>query len=144
MLAITPTESSIPLSHRAYELPAQDLRDLLPGPPIGRDLLLKQCLGNVDFALTLLHEFEKTSPARLAAFDAALAQHDHDAVVCQAHGLKGVAGILAFNNLMEICSNLESTTSLADWNHTHGLIHQLRGEVQRILEDIPKLDLKGQ
>ena len=139
---MAPTECSIHPSHRDYQQSTDDLQDLLPAPPIDRVRLLEQCLGNVDFALSLLDEFDKTSPARLDGFDAALAQHDHDAVVCQAHGLKGVAGILAFNHLTGICSNLESTTSHADWNQMHDLIQKLRREVQRILEDIPNFGLK--
>ena len=112
---------------------------MLLAPPIDRDWLLEQCVDNLDFALTLLNEFEKSSPARLDAFDAALAAHNHAAIADQAHALKGVAGILAANSLMQVCANLESTAADADWNHTRDLIRQLRHELQRMLDFIPHI-----
>lgn len=139
MSTITPTEYSIHPPHRDYQLPADDFQDLLSAPPIDRVRLLEQCLGNVDFALSLLDEFDKTIPARLDGFDSALAQLDNDAIGCQAHALKGVAGLLAFNNLMEICSNLESANRDADWNHIHDLLQQLRREARRTIEFIPNI-----
>ena len=137
--SITPTEYSIHPSHVAYELPAHELQDLLPAPPIDRDRLVEQCVESLDFALTLLAEFERTSPSRLDAFDTALAEHNHAAIAFNAHGLKGVAGILAADALMETCLNLESTTSDADWNQTCDLIQQLRHEMQRAIDYIPNL-----
>lgn len=141
MTAITtiPTARAIHPSPGTYELPARDLQDLQSAPPIDRNQLLEQCVNNWNFALMLLDEFKKTSPSRLDAFDAALVERNHAAISAKAHGLKGVAGILAANNLMEICSNLESTTSHADWDQTRDLIQQLHHEMQRTIDDIPNI-----
>lgn len=135
---ITPTQDSIQTSHRAYELPTGDFQDLLAAPPIDRDRLLDQCLGNLDFALMLLDEFAKTSPSRLEGFDAALAERNHATIATKAHALRGTAGILAANALMETCANLESSAKQdADWNLTHNLVQQLHHEIQRAIDFIP-------
>ena len=129
-ITITPTASSTHPSHRVSEQPA---------PPIDRDRLLERCLNNLDFALTLLDAFETTSPARLAAFDAALAEHDHAAIAAEAHGFKGVVGVLTGNALMQICSHLEAAAMDADWNRTRDLIQQLHHETQRMIDFIPNI-----
>ena len=136
---ITPTECSIDASHHAYELSAREIRDLLPAPPIDRDRLLEQCLGNVDFALMMLDEFAKTSPSRLEGFDTALAEHNHATIASKAHALKGTAGVLAANTLMETCSNLESFAKDEDWNLTRDLVQQLHHEMQRAIDFIPNI-----
>jgi Amt family ammonium transporter len=135
----TPTNRSIQPSQHTYELPEQDFQDLLPAPPIDCDRLLEQCVGNLDFALTLLDEFEKTSHSRLAAFDAALAAGNHTSIASRAHALRGVAGILTADALVEICSNLESLCKERDWNRTRDLIQQLHHEVQRTIDFIPTI-----
>ena len=135
-ITATPAECS---SHRAFELPEHDFQELLPAPPIDRDRLLERCLNNWDFALTLLDAFETTSPARLAAFDAALAEHDHAAIASAAHGFKGVVGVLGGNAMTQICLNLESASKDADWNQTRELIPQLHCEVRRMIDFIPNI-----
>lgn len=136
---ITSTESSTYASRRPFELSTRDLQDLLPTPPIDHDRLLDQCLGNLDFALMLLEEFAKTSPSRLDAFDAALAEKDHATIASKAHALKGTAGILAADALMETCSNLESFAKKEDWNLARDLTQQLRHEMQRTIDFIPNI-----
>ena len=135
---IAQPQGSSPTSQHAYELTARDFQDLLSAPPIDRDRLLEQCLGNMDFALMLLDEFAKTSPSRLEAFDAALAEHNNAAIATKAHALRGTAGILAANDLMETCSNLESLAKKeADWNLTRELVQQLHREIQRAIDFVP-------
>lgn len=137
---IIPNEGSIQTSHHAYELLAGDFQDLLSAPPIDRDRLLDQCLGNVDFALMLLDEFAKTSPSRLDGFDVALAEHNHATIATKAHALRGTAGILAADALMETCSNLESFAKKnADWDLTGHLVQQLHAEIQRAIDFIPTI-----
>ena len=108
-------------------------------PPIDRSRILDQCLDNLDFALSLLDDFAKTSPARLKEFDTALAEQNQTAIVTKAHALRGTAGILAIITLPEICSKLESAATNGDWNQTRELIQQLRDETQRIIEFIPMI-----
>ena len=122
-----------------YQLDARDFRQLLATPPIDRDLLLVQCLNNVDFAMNLLDQFQKTSQFRLDVFDAALQAKDHVKIANAAHGLKGVAGILAANALMEVCTNLISSVEADDWNEIRDLIRQLHREMSRMIDYIPRV-----
>ncbi len=127
---VTAAKCSTHPSHRALELHA---------PPIDRDRLLERCLDNVDFALDLLEAFESTCPARLAAFDAALAERNHDAIADETHKFKGVVSILGGNTLMRIFLNMEAATKDADWNQTRDLIQQLHHEVRRTIDFIPNI-----
>lgn len=136
---IATVEYSSSASQHSYELPARDLQDLHPTPPIDRDQLLDQCLGNWDFALMLLDEFAKTSASRLDAFDAALIAQDSATIAAKAHALKGTAGILAAKSLMETCSKLESSAKEEDWRLSQNLVQQLRYEIQRTIGFIPDL-----
>lgn len=136
-IALPTTKCPIQPSHQAFELAPHDLQDLLPTPAIDRDRLLEQCLSNLDFALMLLSEFENSSQSRLDAFDAALAERNHAAIASKAHALRGVAGILAADTLMETCSKLESASKNADWGQTHDLTQQLHYEMQRTIDFIP-------
>ena len=138
-ISVNPTECSTHPSYRAFELPARDFQGLLPAPPIDRDRLLERCLNNLGFALTLLDEFEKTSQSSLDAFATALVEGDHATISAKAHGLKGVAGVLTANTLMQICSNLESAAKDADWNQTRDLTLQLNHEMRRIVDFIPNI-----
>lgn len=123
----------------AYRLPAQDLRDLAVNSPIDYRALREQCLNNLDFAFMLLDEFEQTSKSRLASFDAALANGDPTEIASQAHGLRGVAGILGARDLMKICSTLEATAKSNAWTQIDELIRQVHDEMQRAIDFIPRL-----
>lgn len=135
----TPPECSIPPSHGGNELPVHELHDLLTAPPIDRDRFFERFLDNLEIAQTLLDEFVTTGQSHLEAFDTALAQHNHAAISGKAHGLKGVAGLMAAGALVEICSKLESAATDADWNQTRDLIQQLHHEMQRAIDFIPKI-----
>lgn len=135
------TERTLLSVSDAYQLSERELEDLCPTPPIDRERLLDQCL-NIDLALMLLDEFATTCPSRLAAFEAALASNNHAAIVSQAHALKGVAGILAADAVMETCSSLESTAKTTDWDQTRNLIQQLDQELRRVIAFIPRLRAK--
>lgn len=138
-IAVNPADLSPHPSHHPDELPAHDFQNVPPAPPIDRDQLFDRFVGNIDFALTLLNEFAKTSQSELETFDAALSEQNRAAICSKAHGLKGVVSILSANKLMEICSNLESTTSHTDWEQTRNLIQQLHHEMRRTIDDIPNI-----
>lgn len=135
----TLTEGSIRSLHPGCELPEDAFQELLSSPPIDRDELFERCLGNLDFALTLLHEFVTTSQSRIEAFDTAMKEGNQVTLSAKAHCLKGVASVLAAHRLVAICSNLESTTSQSDWTQTGDLIQQLHHEMQRMIQFIPMI-----
>lgn len=141
-ITITPTERSVSASHHACQLPARDVQDLLPAPPIDSSLFHAQCLGDLDFAATLLEMFETTSSSRLKDFEAALAEGNYDAIAENAHALRGVAGILGATTLIDVCSNLGSNSSRGDRGQTHDLIQTLLHEIQRVIDFIPNMRQK--
>lgn len=132
----SPTEVSSP---SVFQLPAQDLQDLAANSPIDYRALREQCLNNLDFACMLLDEFEQTSESRLASFDAALAKGDPTEIASQAHGLRGVAGILGARDLMEVCATLEASAKSQAWPQIDQLVRQLHQEMQRTINFIPNI-----
>lgn len=141
-MSITTVATSEPAEHlssEAYQLPAQDLQDLAANSPIDYRVLREQCLNNLDFALMLLDEFEQTSESRLASFDDALAKSDPKEIASQAHGLRGVAGVLGARDLMEVCSALEATAKRNEWPQINALVQQLQNEMRRAINFIPRI-----
>lgn len=126
-------------SSEAFQLPPHELRDLTANSPIDYRALREQCLNNLDFALMLLDEFERTSESRLANFDAALAKGDPTEIASQAHGLRGVAGILGARDLMDVCSTLEATAKHDAWPQIDELVQRVRDEMQRAIRFIPSI-----
>jgi HPt (histidine-containing phosphotransfer) domain-containing protein len=138
-IAVSETSSADVSSPNAYQLPDQDLQDLTANSPIDYGALREQCLNNLDFAFMLLDEFEQTSESRLASFDAALAKGDPTEIASQAHGLRGVAGILGARDLMEVCATLEANARSQAWPQIDQLVRQLHQEMQRAINFIPRI-----
>jgi HPt (histidine-containing phosphotransfer) domain-containing protein len=104
---------------------------------------LRQCLGNMSLAASLLNMFEESIESRLASFDVALVEHRNDAIAHAAHALKGVAGILAANKLTDVCAELESAAEVADRVCIQSLIEVLHHEMQRVLSCIHEIRALG-
>jgi Amt family ammonium transporter len=107
-------------------------------PPIEMRLLTDQCLGNLQFALTLLAEFEKTARERMTAIEEYAAQGNLAKVAQVAHALAGVAAILASSQLSETAVALQSAAEQDDAAQTQDLIAQLRAATDRVLDYIPQ------
>jgi|GEM_PF-4386072 len=106
---------------------------------IDSEQLLRQCVGNLSFATSLLCMFEESSESRLASFDRALQEQRTDVIANGAHALKGIAGILAANKLTAVCLELESAAEEADWNCLRNLVETLHHEMQRVINCIPDI-----
>ena len=135
----SPIQSSINSPQSAPEVPDDDGFGLLRNPPIDRVQLLEQCVGNLDFALMMLNEFESTAQSSVDSMTCAQTERHFAKLASDAHAFRGVAGILAAMTLMELCAALETAAENADWDTLCNLIPQIQSEVQRTIRFIPSI-----
>lgn len=66
----------------------------MPSAPLDRSALLNTVDGDADFLATLVHTFLDDCPTYLSAIRTAVEDEDAEALVQEAHGLKGAVGLL--------------------------------------------------
>jgi CheY-like chemotaxis protein/HPt (histidine-containing phosphotransfer) domain-containing protein len=108
-------------------------------PPIDRESLVKRCMGSIEFAETLLAEFENDLPAHVERVVGHLAGGDLEAAVESAHSLKGAAGVVAAESLKEIAAEIEAAGRSEELSGSHGLAERLQCEAKRCLERLPEI-----
>ena len=96
--------------------------------PIDFPSLVDRCLGNANFAMSLLEEFESTSLDRVEDLAAHAAQANLAAIGELAHSFKGVAGIISARTLQQLASQIEVSALADDIIGTLELVSQLRAE----------------
>ena len=77
-------------------------------PPLDFDDLLNRCLGEVDFARRILSDFLKTTRPLLDEIGSALFNSAEEKAAFQVHRLKGTAGLVAANSLLDSLVELET------------------------------------
>ena len=77
-------------------------------PPLDFDDLLNRCLGEVDFARRILSDFLETTRPILDEIGSALFNSAAEKAAFQVHRLKGTAGLVAANSLLDSLVELET------------------------------------
>ena len=107
--------------------------------PLDRGALLARCMGNLEFALSLLSDFERDLPKRVDQIVERIRQGDAPAAAESAHALKGAAGIVTAESLRMLAAEIEAAGKAGDLTRIASLADQLRAEAQRCLRFIPEL-----
>jgi len=113
-------------------------------PPVDTNILFTHFLGNVSFALTLLDELAATGQQQVDAIVRYAADGDPLAVAEAAHSLKGTAAILGAEPLRGKAAEIEAAGRDAAPSILLGMVHDLRGEMDRCLAYIPTLRAETQ
>ena len=137
--AVSENDPSVGGVHRVDQSPATAARECQHLATIDSERFLRQCMGNVRLATSLMDNFTESSQSRLAAFDVALRENRNDVISHEAHSLKGVAGILAAAKLADVCVDLQRAAEEGDWNCIRNLIETLHHEMQRAIDCIPHI-----
>ncbi|MEQ9409497.1 MAG: Hpt domain-containing protein [Fuerstiella sp.] len=98
-----------------------------------------RCMKNAKFAVSLLDELNRTGGQRLQRLTAHASCHDFTAVAEEAHSLKGAAAIVCASYIEELAAKIERAARAANSQGTENLISQLTHELQRCLDDLPRL-----
>jgi HPt (histidine-containing phosphotransfer) domain-containing protein len=107
--------------------------------PIAMDTFLTHCMGNLEFAQSLLSVFENDLPGYADQIVLKAREGNAKTLAEAAHALKGTAGIIAAEPLRLLAKTIESAGKAGDLTEVTSLVKQLDSEVQRCLKAIPEL-----
>ena len=104
--------------------------------PIDTEALYGRCLGNVEFAESLLTDFARMGGERVGQILRSLEECDATGVADTAHSLKGTAAIVAAEDIRAVAAQLEATGRSGDLKDAKQFADQLRVEMQSCVEFI--------
>jgi Amt family ammonium transporter len=105
--------------------------------PINADVLLERCLGDVEFATSLLDEMRTTWLDRVDEIARHAANRDTAAAAEAAHALKGAAGTLAAEPLQALTGAIEAAGKSGDADLLASAVDALRREIRECLDFAP-------
>ncbi|MFP4229247.1 MAG: Hpt domain-containing protein [Salinivenus sp.] len=104
----------------------------MPPSPLDRSALFQTVDGDVDFLKTLVQTFLDDCPAYLAALQAAADNGDAEALVQEAHGLKGALGLLHAAPAHQAARRLEEMGRNNALEDVPDALDDLRRELNRL------------
>jgi Amt family ammonium transporter len=108
-------------------------------PPINSDAFLARCMGSLEFARSLLADFEDELPGYVEQIAEHVYQGNAPAAAESAHALKGAAGTVTAEPLRALAAEIEAAGKAGDLTQVASLADQLRAEAQRCLRFIPEI-----
>lgn len=106
---------------------------------IDTDTLLAHCMGNLEFALTLLSEMAASAPKHVENIDRLLARGELRATSEAAHALKGAAAIVGAEAVRQSAARVEVSAAEGDLQTAAAQAAQLRRELTDCLDEIAQL-----
>jgi len=127
-----------------HELPDDQASDITTGSenvvskptPIDTEALYGRCMGNVEFAESLLKDFAHVGGERVEQILRSLEECDATGMADTAHSLKGAAAIVAAEDLRSVAARLESTGRSGDLDDAVQFADQLRVEMKSCVDFI--------
>jgi CheY-like chemotaxis protein/HPt (histidine-containing phosphotransfer) domain-containing protein len=110
-----------------------------PDAPIDHRGLMARCLGNLEFAQSLLSVFAEDLPERMELIARQLREKDVAAVVESAHTLKGSAGMMSAESLRAVAAQIEALGKAGDLAEAVSLAERLGQEANRCLRFVPEI-----
>ncbi|MCA9019727.1 MAG: response regulator [Planctomycetaceae bacterium] len=108
-------------------------------PSIDSAALMKFCSGNLELISSLLDELESSGTERITQIQKSANTSDARGVAEAAHSLKGASSILCAKKLKELSSAIEQAGEAAELTEITILIEEVAEEMQRCLDDLPRL-----
>ncbi|XZE54344.1 PAS domain S-box protein [Planctomycetaceae bacterium SH139] len=100
------------------------------------------CMGDRDFAHSLLESFSVNSVKRLEEIVAHAKSQDAAAAGESAHGLKGIAGIVAAERLWDLAEQIETAGKDNELSQIESLLEELKDEVKACCSFSAELEIK--
>ncbi|MCH8342361.1 MAG: response regulator [Planctomycetes bacterium] len=107
--------------------------------PIDGEALFKRWSGHQELVHRMLMKFEAQAGADLERIEQSVGAGDAGQTERLAHGLKGAAGYIAAGRVQELAAELEAMGRDAELSEAETCFNQLRDELSRCLEYIPRL-----
>jgi Amt family ammonium transporter len=111
-------------------------------PPIDSDALLARCMGNMQFAESLLLAFADDLPNHVAQIASSSDAGDGKGMADAAHALKGAASFVAAEAVRALAAAIEAHGKAGSLAEVASLADHLRDEAQRCLRFVPEVRKK--
>jgi signal transduction histidine kinase/HPt (histidine-containing phosphotransfer) domain-containing protein len=92
--------------------------------------------GGPDVLADTVYMFVNASPSKMLALQQAVAAANYDAIVWNAHSLKGTAGIFGAHRLVRLCDALEQCGRIKQPDGTGALVEQASAELNRVCAEL--------
>jgi PAS domain S-box-containing protein len=107
--------------------------------PMDREALMARCMGNLEFAQSLLSDFERDLADRVDQLSRNIEQRDANAITDSAHALKGAAGMATAESMRALAAEIEAAGKTGNLADIASLAQRLHDEAGRCLHFIPEL-----
>jgi PAS domain S-box-containing protein len=108
-------------------------------PPIDFEILLDRCMGNAEFAESLLAALESSGPGHIETITRHARAGEAKATGDAAHALKGAAGIIGAEPLRAVAAQIEAAGKSGDIELAASLLHGIQTEMLHCLNYIPAI-----
>lgn len=98
--------------------------------------LLDRCLGQIDFAESLLNKLGVESHRYLEKIETAMREEDFEAVAETAHALRGAAGIVCASGLRNLAGSIEDSVNTQISDDLVSKVASLRSEIERFSDSL--------
>jgi PAS domain S-box-containing protein len=105
--------------------------------PIDPQALLDRCIGNLEFAESLLDELDSTGSRQVEEIRQFSTQGKATETANAAHALKGATGILCAQELCRLASEIEQASRNEQLSDVEAMIRDLSSEMNRCLGSLP-------
>ncbi|MDV6030922.1 MAG: Hpt domain-containing protein [Phycisphaera sp. RhM] len=110
--------------------------------PFDTRSLMSRCLGNVEFAESLLDEFASGASEKIDQLRSHADSRNAIALTQTAHSLKGVASILCADSVQDLAARIESAGRSMDWKDIPADVDEIIYEVQECIHCLPRVRVK--
>jgi Amt family ammonium transporter len=107
--------------------------------PIDFDILLDRCMGNADFAGSLLAALEASGPGHIENITRHARAGESKAAADAAHALKGAAGIIGAEPLRALAAEIEAAGKAGNIEEEASSLRDIQAEMRRCLNYIPDI-----
>lgn len=104
----------------------------LPAEPINFDAFVDRCMGDREFALQVLGEFQSQMPGELDRLAECVQRRDMTNLSSRAHTIKGLAANISAEGLREVAYRLEQAARTADVSAATTCVAMVRREWDRL------------
>jgi Amt family ammonium transporter len=108
-------------------------------PPIDYDELMERCMGNAEFAASLLDELKTSGLGHMKELTQHIEAGAAQEAGATAHALKGAAGILGAKTLRALAAEIEMAGKANDVQRAASMLSDIQVELHRCLDYLPEI-----
>lgn len=119
-------------SKSMFSMPPSRVAPAKLASPLNREALASRCLGDSNFARSIVDQFILSFPEGIEKFKKYLASDDLESLAKEAHRWKGTAGMLSAEPLTKLMVTVEVEAEGKNKNRIQALIQKMESEFRRL------------